>query len=81
MTKYKKAYLLTKLGREYGYIGLLRKDEIDDSIRGTFTILREEEGPILVEYLQARLRQLSISDIEEALRKLVRVGLVSEVEQ
>ncbi len=80
MSKLSKGYILTKLGRERGYIGLLKENEIDDPVRGTFTVLREEEAPVLVEYLQARLRQLSTEDIKRALRKLVHVDLVSEVE-
>lgn len=83
MTKFEPGYLLTKLGRKQGYTGLLKEDEIDDSVRGIFTVLREsifEDIPVLATYIQARLKgQINPADLQRALKKLIRVGLVSEV--
>lgn len=75
-----KGYILTKLGREHGYVGLLKENEIDDAVRGTFSILREEDVPCTANYIYERLRAHRLSDIESVLCKLISVGLVMELE-
>jgi len=81
MTKLELRYLLTKLGRQRGYVGLLKESEIDDSVRAVFTVLRRENIPILTEYIYTDLKgQISYSDIQKALKKLIRTGLVNEWE-
>lgn len=75
-----KGYILTKLGREHGYAGLLKESEIDDAVRATFTILREEDVPGTTEYISLRIGHLSKWDVEDALRKLIHVNLVKELE-
>ncbi|TRZ52642.1 MAG: hypothetical protein D4S01_02575 [Dehalococcoidia bacterium] len=79
MTKLEPGYILTRLGRTHGYVGLLKDSEIDDPVRRVFAILREEDVPVLLTYLQARLPQLSTAGIVGALKKLTHAGLVSEV--
>ena len=75
-----KGYILTKLGRERGYLDFLKEGEVDDAVRTTFTILREEDVPGTAEYISLRVGHLSRWDVEDALRKLIRVKLVVELD-
>ena len=75
-----KGYILTEFAREHGYIGTIDEEDIDDALRGTFTILRQEDVPATPEYIYLCLRSMSKRDVEAALRKLVRAGLVKELE-
>lgn len=74
-----KGYTLTDLGRKQGYLGLLKPSEIDDAIRSTFTLLQETDVPCTAEYISAYTR-FSRWDVKNALRKLIQVDLVKELE-
>jgi len=73
-------YILTEHARKHGYLGVLKEKEIDDALRGIFTTLSREDVPCTPEYIYLTLRSIPKHDIETALRKLTKAGLVMELD-